>query len=129
MSYFFLTCIVGDGDSDGGNSSQELNFYPSAADILRKERQRRAPYSSRFEMTDEKQNSKAQNSNIVSDSPIQGGVMEPLLPKPRFGTLRDNREPNEESLTPVAPPRVRRPSEHDSQKRHRDNRPHPRTPK
>ncbi|XP_056416500.1 sodium/hydrogen exchanger 2-like [Hyla sarda] len=121
---------VGDCDSDGGSSSQELNFYPRAADILRKERHRRAPYNTKFEWTDEKQNGKAENSKTVSGSPLQGEVLEPLLPKPRFGTLRDDRGPYEENVTPVAPPRVRRPSEHDSQKqRSRENRPHPRAPK
>ncbi|XP_069827078.1 sodium/hydrogen exchanger 2-like [Dendropsophus ebraccatus] len=121
---------VGDCDSDGGSSSQELNFYPSAADILRKERQRRAPYNSKFEWADERQNSKSENSNTVGDSPLQRGFMEPLLPKPRFGTLRDDRGPNEENLTPVPPPRVRRTSEHDSQRqRFREDRPHPRAPK
>ncbi|XP_073520859.1 sodium/hydrogen exchanger 2-like isoform X1 [Phyllobates terribilis] len=124
------TFRVGDGDSDGGNSSQELNFYPRAAEILRKERRPRTPYNSKFEWRDEKLSSKAENSNTGSDSPIQGGVQEPLLARPRFGTLRDDRGPNEENLTPIAPPRVRRTSEHDSRKqRSRENRPQPRAPK
>ncbi|XP_071991984.1 sodium/hydrogen exchanger 2-like [Engystomops pustulosus] len=116
---------VGDDDSDGGNSSQELNFYPRAADILRNDRVRRAPRNSKLEWTDEKQTSKAEDYNKAI-----GAVREPLIPKPRFGTLREDIGPNEESVAPVAPPRVRRSSEHDSQKqRYRENRPHPQTPK
>ncbi|KAG8587048.1 hypothetical protein GDO81_005549 [Engystomops pustulosus] len=116
---------VGDDDSDGGNSSQELNFYPRAADILRNDRVRRAPRNSKLEWTDEKKTSKAEDNNKAI-----GAVREPLIPKPRFGTLREDTGPNEESVAPVAPPRVRRSSEHDSQKqRYRENRPHPRTPK
>ncbi|KAM3934029.1 sodium/hydrogen exchanger 2-like [Leptodactylus fuscus] len=121
---------VGGDDSDGGNSSQELNFYPRAADILRNDRQRRAPYKSKFEWTDEKQDGKAQDSSTVRDSPLQGGVQEPLLPKPRFGTLREDIQPHEGKWAPIAPPRVRRTSERDSQKqRSRENRSHSREPK
>ncbi|KAM4045006.1 sodium/hydrogen exchanger 2-like isoform 1-T1 [Anomaloglossus baeobatrachus] len=124
------TFRVGDGDSDGGTSSQELNFYPRAAEILQHERRQRAPYKSKLEWRDEKQNSKAENSNKVGDTPLQGGVQQPLLPRPRFGTLRDDRGPNEENLAPIAPPRVRRPSEQDSKKqKYRENRPHHRAPK
>ncbi|XP_040280952.1 sodium/hydrogen exchanger 2-like [Bufo bufo] len=121
---------VGGDDSDGGNSSQELNFYPRAADILRNERQRRTPHNNKLEWTDERQNGKAQDSKSVSGTPLQGRVREPLLPKPRFGTLREDRGQTEETVAPVAPPRVRRTSEHDSQKhRYRENRPHHRSPK
>ncbi|XP_066433893.1 sodium/hydrogen exchanger 2-like [Eleutherodactylus coqui] len=119
---------VGDGDSDGGNSSQELNFYPAAVDILRGRREQRAPYNSRLEWTDEKQNADTQDSDTVRRSPFQ--VRKPLLTKPRFGTLRDSRGPGEENLAPVPPPRIRHTSEQDSQKpSSKESRPQPRAPK
>ncbi|XP_075056300.1 sodium/hydrogen exchanger 2-like [Mixophyes fleayi] len=116
---------VGDSDSDAGNSSQELNFYPRAAEILRNERQKRVPYVSGLEWTDERLHDNMQESRSLDKSPLR----EPLLSKARFGTLREDREPYGETVAPVPPPRIRRGSEAESQKQRYGKRPHFRTPK
>ncbi|PIO34407.1 hypothetical protein AB205_0056440, partial [Aquarana catesbeiana] len=121
---------VGDSDSDGGTSSQELNFYPRAKDILRDNRQKRAPFKSRLEWTDERLNSQTKESSSVGGLPLQRGLREPLLPKPRFGTLREDKGPKEESSTPVPPPRSRHSLEDEfKKKRIGEKRPDPRSPK
>ncbi|PIO34406.1 hypothetical protein AB205_0056440, partial [Aquarana catesbeiana] len=121
---------MGDSDSDGGTSSQELNFYPRAKDILRDNRQKRAPFKSRLEWTDERLNSQTKESSSVGGLPLQRGLREPLLPKPRFGTLREDKGPKEESSTPVPPPRSRHSLEDEfKKKRIGEKRPDPRSPK
>ncbi|XP_077338799.1 sodium/hydrogen exchanger 2-like isoform X2 [Lithobates pipiens] len=121
---------VGDSDSDGGTSSQELNFYPRAKDILGDNRQKRAPFKSRLEWTDERLNSQTKESSSVGGLPLQRGLREPLLPKPRFGTVREDKGPKEESSTPVPPPRSRHSLEDEiKKKRHGGKRPDPRSPK
>ncbi|KAM9320019.1 sodium/hydrogen exchanger 2-like [Gastrophryne carolinensis] len=114
---------VGDSDSDGGTSSQELNFYPAAKDILREKRQRRAPFNSRLDWTDERPNVGTQESSARDR---QRGVWQPLIPKPRFGTLRDDRGQNDKGAGPVPPPRNRRSSDVDSQRKTNSD---PRAPK
>ncbi|XP_040192343.1 sodium/hydrogen exchanger 2-like [Rana temporaria] len=118
---------VGDSDSDGGNSSQDLNFYPRAKDILQDNRQKRAP---RLEWTDERLTSQTKDSSSVGGLPLQRGVRKPLLPKPRFGTLSEDKGPIEESSTPVPPPRSRHSLEDEIKKKRRgERRPDPRLPK
>ncbi|XP_068124348.1 sodium/hydrogen exchanger 2-like [Hyperolius riggenbachi] len=120
---------VGDSDSEGGTSSQELNFYPRARHILHDEKQKRGPLNSRVEWTDEKLNGKTQESSSADTLPHQRGPWEPLLPKSRFGTLREDGGAFDED-TPLPPPRTRHSLEAENQKRsHRESRPDPRSPK
>lgn len=123
----FLLYTVGDSDSDGGNSSHDLHFYPRAKDILLDNRQKRAP---RLEWTDERLTSQTKDSSSVGGLPLHRGLRKPLLPKPRFGTLSEDKGPIEESSTPVPPPRSRHSLEDEIKKKRRgERRPDPRLPK
>ncbi|KAM4795038.1 sodium/hydrogen exchanger 2-like isoform 2-T2 [Rhinophrynus dorsalis] len=118
---------VGDSDSDSGNVKQQLNFQPRAGDILREQRQRRQPYIG-IEWKNERDNhGNSQESNSASQS--QRGPREPLLPKTMFGAFREETSKGED-LAPVPPPRIRRASEAENQKKkYREDKPYPREPR
>ncbi|MEE6470342.1 hypothetical protein FKM82_008935 [Ascaphus truei] len=118
---------VGDSDSDTGYPIQELNFHPGAVSILREQRQKQQPHSS-LEWRNEKDDDGSRSTNRAQ---MLRGPREPLLHKPRFGTLLEDRlQDDGRDLAPVPPPRIRRASEAESQKKkYALEKPHHRAPK
>ncbi|XP_053311082.1 sodium/hydrogen exchanger 2-like [Spea bombifrons] len=121
---------VGDTDSDQGDSALELNFHPRAATILQEERKKRKPYTS-FEWRNEREmHDNDEETHALNKTQMPTGFREPLLPKTRFETLREDKGPDMENIAPLPPPRTRRASEAENQKRkYKDTKPHPRPPK
>ncbi|XP_053563637.1 sodium/hydrogen exchanger 2 isoform X2 [Bombina bombina] len=120
---------VGDSDFYPRDSVQQLHFHPTAAEILKEQRQKRQPYSS-FEMQNEFGDKDTQGLSLENRPLQQKGVREPLLLKPRFGSLPEERVDEKSDLMPMPPPRSRRTLEFEKQKRrYEDEKPRPRTPK
>ncbi|XP_063314586.1 sodium/hydrogen exchanger 2-like [Pelobates fuscus] len=119
---------IGDPDSDQADSSLELSFQPSAGAILREQTQKRKPYS-KFEWKDESFDGSVAESGSQKRNQVPQGFRDPLLPKARFGTLREDMDQDKDDLRPVPPPRVRRTSDAEKQrKKYGNTKPYPRPP-
>ncbi|KAM8975275.1 sodium/hydrogen exchanger 2-like [Pelodytes ibericus] len=115
---------VGDGDSDQSDSATELTFHPSAASVLLEQRQMRKP-DSHFEWRDERAyDGNSKESSAANKSHRSRSFRQPLLPKTRFGTVMEDQGPDSKDVRPIPPPRIRRNSGPESQKKK-----YPRPPK
>ncbi|KAM4700554.1 sodium/hydrogen exchanger 2-like [Discoglossus pictus] len=121
---------VGDNDFYPSDRSQELQFYPRAADILRDHRQSQKYSGIEWKNERDDDDDEAHRSSLTNKVQVRGGSREPLIFKPRFGTVREDWvEDDNIDLTPMPPPRTRRTESDRQKKKFREVKPPTRTPK
>ncbi|XP_069493028.1 sodium/hydrogen exchanger 2-like [Ambystoma mexicanum] len=117
-----LCFSVGDSDSEVEFPSSALSLQPRAGAILREQRMKRQPFNSSMAWkneVDEDFGDRAFSNprRAIDQESADAVTRQPLFPKPRFGTVREEHLPESSNTEgPVPPPRIRRTSDLENQR-------------